>query len=175
MTGAPPPPPLPRWPQVQAPSPPSPPTPPSSPATSPPTANPAKPRKRWIVVLVLALVVMLAIATAGTTLFFTRTFPPLSATYDFTDDIRDGNIDSAYAQVCSRLQSTTSQRNFETFARRIQRGDSLSVNLFSVDRNGNRASVDFDATYGDSSDAVTTTLRLVHEDGDWRPCGADTH
>jgi hypothetical protein len=152
------------------------PPPPAVPApTDTAPTDTAKPRKRWIVVLVLALVVILMIGTAGTTLFFTRTFPPLSATYDFTDDIRDGNIDSAYAQVCSRLQSTSSQRNFETFARRIQRADSLSVNLFSVDRNGNRASVDFSTTYGDSTGSVTTTLRLVHEDGDWRPCGADTH
>jgi len=147
------------------------PPPPALPAPTD-TAKPRKPRKRWIVVLVLALVGILMIGAAGTTLFFTRTFPPLSATYDFTDDIRDGNIDSAYAQVCSRLQSTTSQRNFETFARRIQRADSLSVNLLSVDRNGNRASVDFDTTYGDSTGSVTTTLRLVYEDGDWRPCGA---
>jgi hypothetical protein len=171
MTGAPPPP-LPRWPQVQ---PPSPPSPPSALATSPPTTDSAKPRRRWIVVLVLALVLILAIGTAGTTLFFTRTFPPLSATYDFTNDIRDGNLDDAYAQVCSHLQSDSAQGNFETFARRLQRADSLSVNLFSVDRDGNTASVDFDATYTDSTDSVTTTLRLVHEDGDWRPCGADTH
>jgi flagellar basal body-associated protein FliL len=153
--------------------------PPTFPTLPPPpipaTADTAKPRKRWIVVLVLALVVILVIATAGTTLFFTRTFPPLSATYDFTGDIRDGNVDSAYAQVCRRLQSDSAQQNFETFARRIQRADSLSVNLLSVDRNGDTASVDFDTTYRDGTDPVTTTLRLVHEDGDWRPCGADTH
>jgi len=156
MTGAPPPPPL-----------------PATTDTAP--TDITKPRKRWIVVLVLALVLILAIGTAGTTLFFTRTFPPLSATYDFTDDIRDGDVDDAYAQVCTRLQSASAQQNFETFARRLQRADSLSVNLLSVDRNGDRASVDFDTTYGDSTDSVTTTLRLVHEDGDWRPCGADTH
>ncbi len=168
MTGAPPPPPPqppppPRWPLTQ-------PATIAPPATAP-TADTPNARKRWIGVLVLALVVILVIGIAGTTLFFTRTFPPLAATYDFTEDIRDGNVDRAYAQVCDRLQSASAQDDFETFARRLQRADSISVNFLSVDRKGDTASVDFDSTY--DADSVTTSLRLVHEDGDWRPCGAD--
>lgn len=136
-----------------------------------PTATP-RPRLRWLVVLVVVLALILATGIAGTALFFTRTFPPIAATDDFTDDIAAGDFDAAFDQVCDRLRTADERRSFDEFARRLSRADELSVDLLSVDRDGDAATVDVDATYDD--DTVTTTLRLVREDGDWRPCGAET-
>jgi len=106
-------------------------------------------------------------------LFFTRTYPPLDAAYDFTDDIRDRDYDAAFAQVCDRLRRASSRAEFDAFARRLGRAESTSVDLLSVDRDGDSANVEIDATYpGDETHTIT--LRLVHEDDDWRPCGASS-
>ena len=137
----------------------------------PPPAAPAKPRTRWIFVLVGILALILVITLAGTTLFFTRTWPPLAATYDFTDDLRDGDVDAAFAQVCERLQTRSSRDGLETFARHVAAADSLGVNILSVDRHDNAASVDFTLHFGSDDENADLTLHLVHEDGDWKPCG----
>lgn len=118
---------------------------------------------------VLALIIL--IGGAGTVLFATRTWPPLSATYEFTDDISDGDVNEAFAQVCDRLRTEGSRDSFEQFARELGRARSLDVNILSVDRSGDTATVDVTAHYRDD-DALHFELKLVDEDGDWRPCGA---
>ena len=136
---------------------------------------PRAPRKRWIVVLVGALVAIFAIAVAGTTLFVTNTLPPLDATWDFTNDIQDGHDNSAFAQVCDRLGSEGGQRNFERFASLVNDNtDSVGVNILSVHRNGDRATVEFTAHKPGERD-LKVKLTLVHEHGDWKPCGAAYH
>jgi hypothetical protein len=121
-------------------------------------------------VLVLALGLILVTAVAGSVLFATRTLPPLAATYDFTNDLSDGNTSSAFAQVCDRLRTPGARSGFDSFARRIASADSVDVDILSVDRSGDHATVEFTAHY-DNARSRTTTLKLVHEDGDWRPCG----
>jgi hypothetical protein len=180
MTGAPPPPPPPPPPSSPSPSASwgwEPPTSTTGTATTPagvPPATPGAPapkaRKRWIVVLAVALGLIIAIAIAGTVLFVTVTLPPLSATYDFTNDLHDGNTGAAYAQVCDRLRTPGGRVGFNGFARRIASAESVSVDIFSVDRNGDTATVEFTSKYGTNTSSKTT-LKLVHEHGDWRPCG----
>jgi len=174
MTGAPPPPPPPSpapsaswgW---------EPPTGATGSATtavgSAPETPAPKPRRRWILVLALALGLILVTTVAGTVLFVTRTLPPLSATYDFTNDLHDGNTSSAFAQVCDRLRTPAGRVGFNGFARRVEAADHVSVDILSVDRNGDTATVKFTAEYG-ANDSTKTTLKLVYEGGDWRPCGS---
>jgi hypothetical protein len=135
-----------------------------------PLAPPSAPRKRWIVVLVAALVLTIAIAVAGTVLFATNTWPPLNTAFDFTDDLEDGDVDGAYAQLCDRLRTPAGRDEFEDFANEFVDGlFTVSVNPFGVDRDGDRASVDFTANYRNNRH-IDFELALVHERGDWRVC-----
>jgi hypothetical protein len=132
---------------------------------------PRAPRKRWIVVLVGALVGILVIAIVGTALFVTNTLPPLEATWDFTNDIQDGHYNSAFAQQCDSVRSEGARTSFERFANLLNDNtDSLSVNILSVHRNGARATVEFTAHKPNERD-IKVKLDLVHERGDWKPCG----
>jgi hypothetical protein len=133
-------------------------------------APPPRPRKRWIVVLVAALVLTLGIAVAGTVLFATNTWPPLDTAFEFTDDLEDGDVNAASAQLCDGLQTPAGRDNFEEFADELLDGLlTLTVNPFGVDRNGDRASVDFTANYRGDRHA-DYELVLVRERGDWRVC-----
>jgi hypothetical protein len=128
------------------------------------------PRKRWIVVLVAALVLTFGIAVAGTVLFFTNTWPPLETATDFTDDLEAGDVDDAYAHVCDRLRGPEGRDNFDAFADDFLDGLlTVTVNFLGVDRDGDHASVDFTANYRGSRHA-DLDLVLVHERGDWRVC-----
>ena len=179
MTGTPPPPPPPSptpsaswgWEPPSSTAGPAP-VPPGGPAAAigAPAPPARKARKRWIVVLAIVLGLILATAVAGTVLFVTVTLPPLSATYDFTNDLHDGNTGTAFAQVCNRLRTPSGRIGFNGFARRVASAESISVDIFSVDRKGDTATVEFTSRYRNDNSS-TTTLRLVHEDGDWRPCG----
>jgi hypothetical protein len=123
-------------------------------------------------VLIVVLVGIGVIAAAGSVLFATNTLPPLRATWDFTNDIQDGHYDSAFAQVCDRLGAEGGRSEFEDFADLVNDNTrSVGVNIFSVNRNGDRATVKFTAHKPNERD-VEVKLTLVHEDGDWKPCGA---
>jgi len=148
--------------------------PPPSTAVEHPTAStiahPPAPRKRWLVVLIGVLALIVGIGAAGTVLFATNTLPPLRTAYDFTDDLEDGDVPGAYANLCERLKGSDGRSDFEDFAAEIRRGlVHFKVNPFGVDRNGNRASVDFTAVYtGDRR--TDLELVLAHERDDWRVC-----
>ena len=119
-----------------------------------------------------ALVGIVAIAIAGTALFVTNTLPPLKATWDFTNDIDDGHYGSAFAQVCDRLRSEGGRTEFENFADLVNDNTrSLEVNILSVHRNGDHATVEFTAHKPNARD-LKVKVALVHEGGDWKPCGA---
>ena len=166
MTGvAPPPPPPPiAW------QPPGTPTGGAPPSADTPPAAAHTPRKRWIAVLVGVLALIAVVGIVGTVLFGTRTWPPLSATYQFTGDLQDGDTSAAFSQVCDRLRTSSARTGFNGFARSIESADNIDVNILGVDRNGDAATVEFTASY-DNERSRTTTLKLVYEDGDWRPCG----
>jgi hypothetical protein len=133
-------------------------------------APPSAPRKRWIVVLVAVLVLTVAIAVAGTVLFVTNTWPPLSTAFDFTDDLEDGDVDGAYAQLCDRLRTPGGRDEFDAFADEFLDGLlTVTVNPLGVDRDGDRASVDFTANYRNNRH-IDFALALVNERDDWRVC-----
>ena len=147
--------------------------PPSAPVTAEayaPASPPSAPRKRWIVVLIGTMVLIVGIAIAGTVLFVDNTWPPLDTAYAFTNDLQDGDVDDAYANLCDRLRGPGGRGDFGDFADDFLDGLlTISVNPFGVDRDGDRASVDFTANYRGSRH-VDLELTLVHERGDWRVC-----
>ena len=145
--------------------------PPSAPAvtSSPVRAAPAS-RKHWIVVLVSGLVATLLLAAAGTALFFKNTWPPLDATHKYFDDLSAGDLDDAYSQLCS-VTRQTGDGYFATFVEAVMPGlERFDIELFSVDRNGDRARVDVTVLKQFSGDDLDVKLLLVHESGEWRPC-----
>jgi hypothetical protein len=163
----PPPPPPPRFSPSPAPGTP----PPSTPAASPARVytGPA-PRKRWIVVLVALLSATLVFGAAGTALFFENTWPPLDASYEYFDDLRVGNVDGAFAQLCS-VQRQTGREYFATFINNVLPGlERFEVDAFSVDRDGDRASIDATAHRLGADNDLNVKLLLVRERGEWRPC-----
>jgi len=145
--------------------------PPSTPITHPTASTIAPstpPRKRWIVVLVGVVVLIIGIAVAGTVLFVTNTLPPINAASDFTNDLEVGRFESAYARMCDELQAVIEPDDLDSLNDNHYRVDYV-VNPLSVHRNGNRAHVDITAE-GYGAPDLKYTLYLVHEDGDWRVC-----
>jgi hypothetical protein len=160
--------------------------PPGMPASPPPgTASPGapsfatpapgwattttKPRsRRWIVVLVAALGLVVAAAVAGTLLFVDRTLPPYNAAHDFIHDVIRGNTSAAAARLCADDRedvqgAISSVTDHFTFG-----GSTVAVNVLTVDRDGNRANVDVDIT--NSSHSSTFTLAMRQEGGTWKAC-----
>ena len=166
-----------------APAPAAPPTPASAQAPSaaawavPPTpatamSGGAAPRKRrgWIVVLVLALVAIVTIGVAGTVLFVTRTLPPYQGAYDFLDDVNAGREQAAINGLCAADRDDP-RGAFGALARRINSGDTVTVNFLSVDRDGDRATVEYVVDPpGTSSVGRTYDLLVRQEGGDWKAC-----
>jgi len=165
--------------------------PPSAPATSPPPPAPApaapipasaagtpgasvKRRKTWLVVLLSVIGLGVVVAIAGTVLFIDRTVPPFDAANDFLDDLADRRVDQAADQLCASDRESPEQAIGEV-TRRFPGGDQLFVNPLGVDRDGDRAWVEFTITArsDDDDDDRSYRLPLRQEDGDWRPCPGD--
>jgi hypothetical protein len=144
--------------------------PPSTPVTHPTTstiAHAPAPRKRWLIVLIGVLVLIFGCGVAGTVLFFNNTWPPLEAANDFANDVERGDIEGALGRGCDGFRTDTG-RNFIRFLRLDL--DSIEVNPFGVDRDGDRATVKLTIRRNVSDDARTFRMLFVHEDGEWRPC-----
>jgi hypothetical protein len=132
-----------------------------------------KRRKTWLVVLLSVIGLGIVVAIAGTVLFVDRTLPPLDAANDFLDDLADSRVDRAAEQLCSPDREDAEDAIGEV-TRRFPGGDELFVNPLGVDRDGNRAWVEFTITDGnDNDDDRTYRLPLRQEDGEWRPCPGD--
>lgn len=110
----------------------------------------------------------LLFAVAGTALFFRNTYPPLRAAYDFVDDVNDGNPRGAYNQLCEK-HPLRNRSGFEAFSIAIQDAKNIGIDVFTVDRNGDTATVDATVDAGSDRD-FRIPLRLIHEDDEWRVC-----
>lgn len=165
------------WAAPATPPPPPQPPPPSAPLPPPapgaPVGPPVKRRKTWLVVLLSVIGLGIVVAIAGTVLFVDRTLPPLDAANDFLDDLADSRVDRAAEQLCSPDREDAEDAIGEVTGR-FPGGDELFVNPLGVDRDGNRAWVEFTITDGnDNDDDRTYRLPLRQEDGEWRPCPGD--
>jgi hypothetical protein len=156
-----------------APTPPPPPAPPAAPTA--PAAPPTKRRKTWLVALLAVVGVGIVVAIAGTVLFVDRTLPPFDAANEFLDDLADSDVDRAAAQLCSSDREDAEDAIGEVTSK-FPGGDELYVNLLGVDREGDRAWVEFTIKVGDDDDADNDRsyrLPIRQEDGEWRPCPGD--
>jgi hypothetical protein len=145
----------------------APPPPPGAPAVAP------RRRRRWLPVFLVIIGVIVVIVIAGGALFVTRTLPPYQAANDFVDDLADNKFQAAASQLCD-ADSDDADTAITSVTRHFVGRDNVAVNPFGVDRDGDAATVDYtvssDDTPDNDDDSKTFELRVVNEDGDWKPC-----
>jgi hypothetical protein len=138
----------------------------------PPGQTHAGPRRRWIWVLVASVVAVIGLYALDSVLFTQKVKPPIDATNAFVHDLRYHEYASAQRRLCASDRRNVSE---ETLARALGSDPILgtftgySVNPFGVHFHGDRVRVDFTVNYGNKR-TRDQTLRLVKEDGNWRPC-----
>lgn len=150
---------------------------PTPPPPAPPggfaPAPPARTKRRWLPVFLVLMGVIVLIIVAGGVLFVTRTLPPYQAANDFVDDLADNKFQAAADQLCAADQDDPDAA-ISTVTRNFVGRDNVAVNPFGVDRSGDTATVDYtvsnDDTPDNADDSKTYELRVVNEDGDWKPC-----
>ena len=146
-------------------------SPPGMPAAPSPGWAPAAPQprsRRWVVVLVAVLALTVAAAVAGTVLFVDRTLPPYNAAHDFITDVIHDRTSSATARLCASDRENA-QRAIESVRNTFGLGvTTITVNVLSVDRTDDRATVDYDVS---TPNAPTTYhLEMRKEGGSWKAC-----
>jgi hypothetical protein len=125
-------------------------------------------------VLISVLAVILVSVVLGTVFFVEGTYPPFDAANEFVNDLADGELDAAAAQLCAADQSN-SERALSIVTRNFPGNDHVSVNPFGVDRDGDRATVDYTLSPdSDSGSGDTYELTLRKEGDDWKPCPGDS-
>jgi hypothetical protein len=90
------------------------------------------------------------------------------------NDLADQRYRAAASQLCTADQSDT-DRAISVVTRHFPGNDRVSVNPLGVDRDGDRATVDYTVSRDSGSDSVDTyELTLREEGGDWKPCPGDS-
>lgn len=141
------------------------PDPPGLPGWAPSAPQPRS--RRWVVVLVAALALTVGAAIAGTVLFVDRTLPPYNAAHDFVRDVIQGRTSTAAARLCS-ADREHSQDAIDTVRSTFGFGSAtVTVNVLTVDRNGDRATVDYNVT---PRAPTTYHLQMRLEGGSWKAC-----
>ena len=141
----------------------------------PPAAAAPQPRRRrrWLPVFLVIIGAIVLLWVAGGALFATRTLPPYNAAHDFIDDLADGKANAAASQLCDADQGDP-EAAISSVTRHFAGRDNVAVNPFGVDRDGDTATVDYtvsnDDTPDNADDRQTFELRVIEEDGDWKPC-----
>jgi len=140
------------------------------PAPAPPAGPTSAPSRRWLWVLLSVCGLILVIAIAGTVLFVTRTLPPYNGAHDFVSDVIHNRPNAAAAKLCdedrgdaeSALRAIRQKLGFQS--------GSVSVNPFTVEREGDRATVEYSIDYTHSDRNPTFDLHMRLEHGDWLAC-----
>jgi hypothetical protein len=115
------------------------------------------------------LTAILLAAGVGTALFVSDTLPPYNAANDFVNDLADGRLSTAAGRLCSADRSDAA-RALSSVTRHFPGNDRISVNPFSVDRDGDHATVEYTVSPRGGGDNSTFELALIDEGGDWKPC-----
>lgn len=133
--------------------------------------TPARSRRGrgWIVVLVSVLAVIFVVLGIGTALFVSNTLPPYSAAHDFIEDIVDGDLGSAGNRLC-RAHDDSPETAIAEVLQNFGGGRSVSVNPFTVDREGDRATVEYGIRPRDGGEDRVYELPMRKEGGDWVAC-----
>jgi hypothetical protein len=117
---------------------------------------------------VLGLVVLAAVAAV---LWIQLVKPPLDAANDYMSTVMDGDFATAYEMLCAEQQANTSPESL-TQLRSYLLGNEFEdywVSPFDVNRDGDEATVRVNQDSGNFDSYIE--LEMVHEDGEWRPCG----
>ena len=142
-----------------------------SPARPSPAWTPSGPKPRslrWVVVLVAALALTVGAAIAGTVLFVDRTLPPYNAAHEFVRDVIHGRTSAAAARLCA-ADREHSQDAIDTVRSSFGfDATTITVNVLAVDRDGDRATVDYDVDI--PHDPTTYHLQMRQEGGAWKAC-----
>ena len=149
---------------------------PTAPPWSMPPTPPTGARRRrmaWIVVLVAVLGLIVISAVAGTVLFVDRTLPPLEAATDFLDDLAKGRAVRAADQLCANDRDDAVSA-LRLITRNFPGGEEITTNPLTVDREGDRATVEYTINARGSGTDRTYDLGMRLEGGDWRACPSDT-
>lgn len=120
-------------------------------------------------VLVSVLVAILAVLGFGTALFVANTLPPYSAAGDFIEDLVDGKFPSAGDRLCRSARGRTDAA-IASVLQNFGGGRSVSVNPLTVDREGDRATVEYGIRPRDGGEDRVYALPMRNEAGDWKPC-----
>jgi hypothetical protein len=137
-----------------------------------PGATPPRKRRGWLIALVSVLGVIVLTAGLGTVFFVTATLPPLSASNDFLNDLAGANFRSAASQLCAADQDNA-DRALSIVTRHFPGNDQVAVNPLTVDRDDNRATVEYTVSADRSNRDHTYELPLREEHGDWLACPGD--
>jgi hypothetical protein len=111
--------------------------------------------------------------TIAIVLFVVKIKPPIDAANDFLEDVEDGDYDEAFDRLCAADQERGTPDDLQTPIDFSELAEDYSVdNIFGVDIDGSRATVEFDSdAVGDGFDYFELPLRK--EDGDWHVCLSD--
>lgn len=146
-------------------------TPPPPP--SPTATRPAPRKRRWLPVFLIIMGGLVVMWIAAGVLFATTTLPPYNAADDFVTDLANNRFQAAADQLCDADQNDPDAA-IGTVTRHFRDRDNYFVNPFGVDRDGDVAWVDYSLSNEDTpdndDDRVTFSLRVVDEDGEWKPC-----
>jgi len=137
----------------------------------PPVGAPRRRRRAWLVTLLVAIALIVAMAGAGTGLFVTRTLPPYNGARDFLHDVAAHEEGGAEGRLCA-ADATDPQTTLQGVDESIDRADAqtLSANPLGVDRSGSTATVTFTVTYRGGRSDKTFTLPMTLEGGSWKAC-----
>lgn len=125
--------------------------------------------KRWLVVLLAVLGVIIVVGVVGTVLFVDRTYPVVDTADDFLREIQFGSTEAATERLCAANRTGDSETAIEVVQATLRDSDSYTVNFLSVDRDGHRASIDFTVDYA-FRDERSYRLDLRLEGSDWKVC-----
>lgn len=132
---------------------------------------PVAKKRRWLLVLIVAIVVLIAIVTADVTLLVTRVKPVIDATNEVLHAVKAGDFTRARDLSCADNQ-------------RVARSEYHRIWKSEMDRNGGPIT-DYDVTLANTSGSkATVRFTLTFEDGRtyryhadaykkhgrWRPC-----
>jgi hypothetical protein len=106
-------------------------------------------------------------------LFVDRTLPPLEAATDFLDDLAKGRAVRAADQLCANDRDDAVSA-LRLITRHFPGGEDITTNPLTVDREGDRATVEYTINSRGSGSDRTYDLGMRLEDGDWRACPSDT-
>jgi uncharacterized membrane protein len=154
-------------------APPAPPAPPAPGAPGPPAS--VRRSRAWLWILAVVLGVTVVAGAAGTVLFVDRSLPPFDAASDWVQAMEHDHFNEAYDMLCSADKQLDDAEGFRSAFRSLfDSSRNATTSALTVDRDGDRATVEFTVNGSGTGDDRTFELPLREEGGDWHACPGDS-